>query len=394
MEYVVLALVLLGRADRRRPSGWSCPGCAAGAEPPPPPAPTGDADARATPPADAGRPAAGVATAPPVEPAEPPPVLGAAASRRPSRPPGGWSGCAPGCPARRTCFGKGLLGLLVPRPPRRRRLGGDRGQPDHRRRRRRGHPRDRRPAPRAGPGARHPHRRRAARAARRRAGRRARPEPGPHACGPRRTTAARRCCWWSASTAPARPPPAARSPGCWSPTAARVLLGAADTFRAAAADQLATWGGRVGAEVVRGPEGADPASVAFDAVKRGIDTGVDTVLIDTAGRLQNKVGLMDELGKVKRVVEKHGPVDETLLDPGRHHRAERPGAGPGLHRGGRRHRRGAHQARRHRQGRHRHRRAAQARHPGEAGRPRRGPGRPGAVRARRSSSTRCLARDA
>ena len=92
-----------------------------------------------------------------------------------------------------------------------------------------------------------------------------------------------------------------------------VVLGAADTFRAAAADQLATWAGRVGAEVVRGPEGADPASVAFDAVRKGIDTGVDSVLIDTAGRLQNKVGLMDELGKVKRVVEKHGPVDETLL---------------------------------------------------------------------------------
>ncbi|WP_422740967.1 signal recognition particle-docking protein FtsY [Micromonospora sp. WMMD754] len=92
-----------------------------------------------------------------------------------------------------------------------------------------------------------------------------------------------------------------------------VLLGAADTFRAAAADQLETWGGRVGAETVRGPEAADPASVAFDAVRRGIDTGVDTVLIDTAGRLQNKIGLMDELGKVKRVVEKHGPIDETLL---------------------------------------------------------------------------------
>jgi fused signal recognition particle receptor len=92
-----------------------------------------------------------------------------------------------------------------------------------------------------------------------------------------------------------------------------VLFGAADTFRAAAADQIQTWGERVGAETVRGPEGGDPASVAFDAVKRGIDTGVDTVLIDTAGRLQNKVGLMDELGKVKRVVEKHGPVDETLL---------------------------------------------------------------------------------
>ena len=92
-----------------------------------------------------------------------------------------------------------------------------------------------------------------------------------------------------------------------------VVLGAADTFRAAAAEQLATWAGRVGAEVVRGPEGADPASVAYDAVKRGIDAGVDTVLVDTAGRLQNKVGLMDELSKVKRVIEKHGPVDETLL---------------------------------------------------------------------------------
>jgi fused signal recognition particle receptor len=92
-----------------------------------------------------------------------------------------------------------------------------------------------------------------------------------------------------------------------------VVLGAADTFRAAAADQLATWGGRVGAEVVRGPEGADPASVAFDAVRQGIDSGVDTVVVDTAGRLQNKVGLMDELGKVKRVVSRHGPVSETLL---------------------------------------------------------------------------------
>jgi fused signal recognition particle receptor len=92
-----------------------------------------------------------------------------------------------------------------------------------------------------------------------------------------------------------------------------VLLGAADTFRAAAVDQLATWAGRVGAEVVRGVERQDPASVAFDAVRRGHEVGVDTVVIDTAGRLQNKVGLMDELGKVKRVVEKHGEVDETLL---------------------------------------------------------------------------------
>ena len=92
-----------------------------------------------------------------------------------------------------------------------------------------------------------------------------------------------------------------------------VVLGAADTFRAAAADQLQTWGERVGAETVRGPEAGDPASVAFDAVQRGRQAKVDTVLIDTAGRLHTKTGLMDELGKVKRVVEKHGPVDETLL---------------------------------------------------------------------------------
>ncbi|MFE3828315.1 signal recognition particle-docking protein FtsY [Streptomyces sp. NPDC059092] len=92
-----------------------------------------------------------------------------------------------------------------------------------------------------------------------------------------------------------------------------VVLGAADTFRAAAADQLQTWGERVGARTVRGPEGGDPASVAFDAVKEGIAEGADVVLIDTAGRLHTKTGLMDELGKVKRVVEKHGPLDEVLL---------------------------------------------------------------------------------
>src|SRR6478735_3141832 len=92
-----------------------------------------------------------------------------------------------------------------------------------------------------------------------------------------------------------------------------VTLGAADTFRAAAVDQLATWGERVGVEVVRGPEGGDPASVAFEAVKHGMEEGVDTVLIDTAGRLQNKAGLMDELGKIKRVIEKQADVTEVLL---------------------------------------------------------------------------------
>ncbi|OBJ21740.1 signal recognition particle-docking protein FtsY [Mycobacterium colombiense] len=93
----------------------------------------------------------------------------------------------------------------------------------------------------------------------------------------------------------------------------RVVLGAADTFRAAAADQLQTWASRVGAEVVRGPEGADPASVAFDAVDKGIVAGADVVLIDTAGRLHTKVGLMDELDKVKRVVTRRAAVDEVLL---------------------------------------------------------------------------------
>jgi fused signal recognition particle receptor len=92
-----------------------------------------------------------------------------------------------------------------------------------------------------------------------------------------------------------------------------VVLGAADTFRAAAAEQLSTWGERVGVPAIRGPEGGDPASVAFDAVKTGIDQGYDVVLVDTAGRLQNKAGLMDELGKVKRVIEKVAPVTEVLL---------------------------------------------------------------------------------
>jgi fused signal recognition particle receptor len=92
-----------------------------------------------------------------------------------------------------------------------------------------------------------------------------------------------------------------------------VVLGAADTFRAAAADQLETWGSRVGVPTVRGPEGGDPASVAFDAVTRGIEDGSDVVVIDTAGRLHTKTGLMDELGKIKRVVERKLPVTEVLL---------------------------------------------------------------------------------
>ena len=93
-----------------------------------------------------------------------------------------------------------------------------------------------------------------------------------------------------------------------------VLLGAADTFRAAAADQLETWGQRVGAQVVRSDrEGADPASVAFEAVHEGISERTDTVIVDTAGRLHTKAGLMDELGKIKRVIERQATVDEVLL---------------------------------------------------------------------------------
>ncbi|MEO7069638.1 MAG: signal recognition particle-docking protein FtsY [Nostocoides sp.] len=93
-----------------------------------------------------------------------------------------------------------------------------------------------------------------------------------------------------------------------------VVLGAADTFRAAAADQLETWGSRVGVPTIRSDrDGADPAAVAFDAVKAGLELEADVVLIDTAGRLHNKVGLMDELAKVKRVVEKQSPIDEVLL---------------------------------------------------------------------------------
>ena len=92
-----------------------------------------------------------------------------------------------------------------------------------------------------------------------------------------------------------------------------VLLGAADTFRAAAVEQLTTWGERIGIETISGKEGAEPASVAFDSAKRALEVGADFLLIDTAGRLHNKSALMDELGKVKRVVEKVAPISEVLL---------------------------------------------------------------------------------
>lgn len=94
----------------------------------------------------------------------------------------------------------------------------------------------------------------------------------------------------------------------------QVMLGAADTFRAAAADQLETWGAKVGVSVVRSDkDGADPASVAFEASAKAKEENADVLIIDTAGRLQNKSNLMDELGKIRRVTEKNLPVDEVLL---------------------------------------------------------------------------------
>lgn len=94
----------------------------------------------------------------------------------------------------------------------------------------------------------------------------------------------------------------------------QVMLGAADTFRAAAADQLETWGAKVGVPVVRSDkDGADPASVAFEASAKAKEENADVLIIDTAGRLQNKSNLMDELGKIRRVTEKNLPVDEVLL---------------------------------------------------------------------------------
>ena len=160
-----------------------------------------------------------------------------------------------------------------------------------------------------------------------------------------------------------------------------VILGAADTFRAAAADQLETWGARVGVPTIRSEkEGADPAAVAFDAVKAAGEIEADVVIIDTAGRLHNKVGLMDELGKVKRVIEKQSPIDEVLLvldaTTGQNglRQAEVFSEAvkvtgivltklDGTAKGG-----------------HRRRGAAPARRPGEAGRSRGGTGRPRAVR--------------
>jgi fused signal recognition particle receptor len=93
----------------------------------------------------------------------------------------------------------------------------------------------------------------------------------------------------------------------------KTILAAADTFRAAAVDQLKTWGEKIGKEVVTGQANGDPAAVAFDAAKKYIENGADNLIIDTAGRLHNKADLMAELGKVRRVIEKSAPISEVLL---------------------------------------------------------------------------------
>ena len=96
-------------------------------------------------------------------------------------------------------------------------------------------------------------------------------------------------------------------------TGNKVVVGAADTFRAAATGQVSTWAANAGATLVSGKDGADPAAIAFDAVAKGFEIGADFVLIDTAGRLHTKAGLMDELSKIRRVIEKRTPVGEVLL---------------------------------------------------------------------------------
>lgn len=96
-------------------------------------------------------------------------------------------------------------------------------------------------------------------------------------------------------------------------TGNKVVIGAADTFRAAATGQVSTWAVNAGATLVSGEDGADPAAIAFDAVAKGFEIGADFVLIDTAGRLHTKAGLMDELSKIRRVIEKRTPVGEVLL---------------------------------------------------------------------------------
>ncbi len=164
-----------------------------------------------------------------------------------------------------------------------------------------------------------------------------------------------------------------------------VVLGAADTYRAAAVEQLEVWSQRAGVHFVKGAEGADPGSVAYDAVATGVREGADVVMVDTAGRLHTQDDLMAELTKVRRVIAKQlpGAPHETLLDRRRHDRSERPAPGQALLRGGRGHGDRPDQARRHGQGRDRPGDRQGARDPGQADRHGGGAGGPAPLRSRR-----------
>ena len=146
----------------------------------------------------------------------------------------------------------------------------------------------------------------------------------------------------------------------------KVMLSAADTFRAAAADQLEIWAKRAGADIVRHGEGADPAAVVFDSISAAKARGSDIIIVDTAGRLHNKANLMNELAKIDRVISRELP------DVSRDHRTERRPSGRGVQQGGRADRHHPYQARRHRQGRYRHRHLGRSRRSGQARRRRRG----------------------
>ena len=313
-------------------------------------------------------------------------------SSRPSRcrrrRPAGWSGCATGLSGSQSALGRGLLALLVARHHRRRGVGRGRGHPADRRCRRGVDPRDRhRPPSASGSACSAP----------------VRQEEVRELLRAELLDAVGADADRTLHTAPSADRPAVvlvvgvngtgKTTTCGKLARVlvgdghTVLLGAADTFRAAAADQLATWGARVGAIVVRGPEGSDAASVAFDAVHDGTERHVDTVVIDTAGRLHTKSGLMDlSLTKVKRVVSsRQGPIDEVLLvldaTTGQNGLAQ----GPGLRGRRRRHRHRADQG----PGRHPPRAASGHRGAGESlgvpvkahHRARRRPGRSRAVRA-------------
>ena len=170
----------------------------------------------------------------------------------------------------------------------------------------------------------------------------------------------------------------------WNAEGKKVVLAAGDTFRAAAVQQLEVWGKRVGAEVVKGKEGADPGAVAFEATKKAAEVGADVLLVDTAGRLHTKVNLMDEIKKVKRTIAKamDGAPHETLARSRRDDRPERAHAGRAVQGGPRAHGPHPDEARWHGQGRRRPRCLRRAEGPRPLHRSRRARRGPARVRRR------------